>query len=332
MNAQILIDSTVRQVTVLIAQLATSGGIRAPLAQVANQVFVELANELEAQGVSRKVSADMFGMALRAYIRKVRRLTEDQTEGGKTLWQAVFEFVQEQGLVSRVRVHQRFANDGELEVSSIIKDLSDSGLIFSTGRGATTAYRAANEVERNQHFLLADRGGLEEMAWVLVFREGPLAVSELGTHMKRSEAELQELVNDLCRSGRVHRKGEILTAKEFVIPLGAPHGWEASVFDHIQAVVQTICQRLRSLGDDESGCAEVGGSTYSFDVWHGHPLEQEVKELLASQRSRLGDLRSRVEAHNEHAKRPQSWTQVTAYAGQCVLLQIEEEDGDYHAS
>ena len=34
--------------------------VRAPLAHVANQVFLDLANELEAQGVSRKVSADMF--------------------------------------------------------------------------------------------------------------------------------------------------------------------------------------------------------------------------------------------------------------------------------
>lgn len=63
MNVQVLISAVVRQVTVLIAQLATSGGARAPLAQVANQVFLELAAELENQGVGRKVSADMFGMA-----------------------------------------------------------------------------------------------------------------------------------------------------------------------------------------------------------------------------------------------------------------------------
>ena len=82
MNVNVLIDSIVRQVTVLIAQLATSGGVRAPLAHVANQVFLDLANELESQGVSRKVSADMFGMALRAYIRKVRRLSESESYQG----------------------------------------------------------------------------------------------------------------------------------------------------------------------------------------------------------------------------------------------------------
>src|SRR4051812_20001052 len=46
MNLSVLIDSIVRQVTVLIAQLATAGGVRAPVAHIANQVFVQLAREL----------------------------------------------------------------------------------------------------------------------------------------------------------------------------------------------------------------------------------------------------------------------------------------------
>ena len=47
MNVQILIDSIVRQTTVLIAELATSGGMRAPLAGIANQVFLELSQWVE---------------------------------------------------------------------------------------------------------------------------------------------------------------------------------------------------------------------------------------------------------------------------------------------
>jgi hypothetical protein len=99
MTVQVLIDSIVRQVTVLIAQLATSGGIRAPVVHLANQG-------------SRKVSADMFGMALRAYIRKVRRLSEAQTERGRPLWQAVLEFVRTEQLMSREPVLGRFEGDG----------------------------------------------------------------------------------------------------------------------------------------------------------------------------------------------------------------------------
>jgi hypothetical protein len=77
-HIQFLVDDIVRQTTVLIAQLATAAGLRAPLARVADQVFVDLANELESQGVRRKVAADMFGLALRSYQTKLRRIADSQ--------------------------------------------------------------------------------------------------------------------------------------------------------------------------------------------------------------------------------------------------------------
>jgi hypothetical protein len=63
-NLRLVIDGIVRQTTVLIAQLSTTSGLRSPLAHVADQVFLELAREIEAQGVRRPVAADMFGLAL----------------------------------------------------------------------------------------------------------------------------------------------------------------------------------------------------------------------------------------------------------------------------
>ncbi len=50
----------------LIAQLSTSAGIRAPLSRLADQVFLDLAAEIEARGATRKVAVDMFGLTLRS--------------------------------------------------------------------------------------------------------------------------------------------------------------------------------------------------------------------------------------------------------------------------
>ena len=102
MNVPLLIDAVVRQTTVLIAQLATTGGVRAPVAHLANQVFLDLAREFESQGVSRKVSADMFGMALRAYLRKIQRLTESSTEHGRSLWEAASARLRELSLAQAI--------------------------------------------------------------------------------------------------------------------------------------------------------------------------------------------------------------------------------------
>lgn len=66
MNSKLLIDLVIHQTTILIAQLSTAAGLRAPLAHIADQVFLELSREIERQGVSRKVVADMFGLALRS--------------------------------------------------------------------------------------------------------------------------------------------------------------------------------------------------------------------------------------------------------------------------
>lgn len=326
MNVQVLIDSLVRQVTVLIAQLATSGGIRAPVAHLANQVFLELAKELEAQGVSRKVSADMFGMALRAYIRKVRRLSEAQSERGHTLWQAVLEFIRAEQLVGRTRVLQRFELDGELQVTAVLHDLTESGVVFCSGSGQNAAYRAASDEEVGRLWQLSGDAGLEELAWVLVYRNGPLTTQELAELLSRREGEIQEVVQRLIDARRVRRTAEgRLAAEDFVIRLGSAVGWEAAVFDHVQAMVQTICQRLRQTSFDTEVREHVGGSTYSFDVWPGHPLEREVKAQLAEIRERCGALRQRVDAYNGEQGRRNEYQQVITYVGQCVLERDREE-------
>src|SRR5262245_58246045 len=106
-HLRLLIDGIVRQTTVLLAQISTSDGSRSPLSHVADQVFFELAKEIEAQGIKRRVAADMFGMALRAYQKKTRRLTESASARDRTLWQAVLELI-EQGETTRSRIEKRF--------------------------------------------------------------------------------------------------------------------------------------------------------------------------------------------------------------------------------
>ena len=135
MNVQLLIDAIVRQTTILVAELATAGGARAPLAHVANQVFADLAAELDRQGVSRKVSADMFGIALRSYQRKVARLRESSTVRGQSLWEAIHDFLTSRGVATRAEVLTHFSQDAEELVSGVLRDLAESGLIYTSGRG-----------------------------------------------------------------------------------------------------------------------------------------------------------------------------------------------------
>jgi len=330
-NVQLLIDAIVRQVTVLIAQLATAGGLRAPLSHLANQIFVDLARELESQGVSRKVSADMFGMALRAYLRKLRRLTEGSTERGRTLWEAILDYIDESDGVTRDAILQRFARDDEAQVRGILHDLTESGLVFCAGAGPATLYRAVTEQELGRMRAQASGQGLEEMLWVLVYREGPLGLSELVGRMPDRRAELEAALQRLVESGRIQPQGkggeEEYVAHDFSIPLNAPAGWEAAVFDHFQAMVQTICSRLAA-GPSATGREDTaGGSTFSFDIWPGHPLEQEVTGSLSRLRQAHLELGKRVQDYNHDHGLPSEYRQVVVYAGQCVLERGDVANG-----
>lgn len=141
METKLLIDAIVQQTTVLIAQLSIAAGIRAPLSHLADQIFVDLAREIERQGVSRKVVADMFGMALRGYQRRIQRLSESASIRNRTLWEAVYDFVSEQGNVSRERLSERFRYDSADDVGAVLADLVANGLIYCAGRGPTALYR-----------------------------------------------------------------------------------------------------------------------------------------------------------------------------------------------
>lgn len=334
MNVQFLIDQIVRQTTVLIAQLATTGGVRAPLAHVANQVFLDLARELEAQGVSRKVGADMFGMALRAYLRKIQRLNESTTDRGRSLWQAVLDHLGQHPVVTRAEVLRRFSRDEPAVVRGVLHDLTESGLVFCSGSGPGAVYRIATADEIDRMRGRDDDDASDTFVWALVYRLGPLsqrALCELAfPDAARLDASLRRLVN----AGRVwcetRGTGEVYGAREFYVPFSAEAGWEAAVFDHFQALVQTICTRLRA-GDAAEASSSVGGSTYTLDVWPGHPLRDEALGVLPRVRADVGKLRERIEAHNREHGMPAEYERVIVYGGQCVIGRepsLEDEEND----
>jgi hypothetical protein len=145
--AQVLIDAIVRQTTVFIARLSTAAGVRLPLGHVADEVFAGLASELTQLGVSNKVIADMFGMALRSYRQKVQRLSESASSRGATLWNAVEAFLAEREWSTRSEVLEHFKSDDEVSVRGILNDLVESGLALRSGMRDNTRYRAATEDE-----------------------------------------------------------------------------------------------------------------------------------------------------------------------------------------
>ena len=325
-----LIQAIVRQTTVLIAQLATSNGWRAPLAHLADQVFQNLVTELERQGVSRKVGADMFGMGLRSYQRRVQRLTESSIEPGRSLWEAVLDYIRRRAIAPRTDVLRAFAKEDDALLRGVLHDLCDSQLVFQAGQGAQTVYRAISEEELGELRSFRSGEGLDELVWAIVYREGPLTHDELVQRHHLDAAELELILERLVKSARIEHAGEGAGAKyraaNLYVPLGSSVGWEAAIFDHFQAMVKTILCRLRQDRGAPSLVDHVGGSTYTLDVWQGHPFETQAYETLGRLRAALVELRQQVEAHNAEHPTPDEHNQVVLYVGQCVIPQDRGSD------
>jgi hypothetical protein len=235
MNTHLLIDSIVQQTMVFIAQLATAGGVRAPLAHVADQVFLDLTHELTAQGVTKKVIADMFGTALRTYHRRVQETLHSQTDSDRTVWEGVLGFVRSREPVSALEVQQRFLRDDAEVVSGVFNDLVNPGLAYRAGRGDRAVYPAAHEA----YFLASDdeaRAARRWLVWLTVYRRGPISVDQVGEHARLPEAECSRALNELLDEGKVSLSDENgvphFSAARFEVPVGETHGWEAAVLAH----------------------------------------------------------------------------------------------------
>jgi hypothetical protein len=322
MTLNLLILAIVRQTTVLIAQLATAHGSRAPLAQVASQVFLDLVRELERQGVSRKISADMFGLGLRTFQRKVQRLAESASEHGRSLWAAILDFISERGPISRAQVLLRFAVEDEALVRAILHDMVEVGLVTVSGAGTATAYSRTSDDEIAKLCQISDDAGLDELVWALVYCGGPQTLEQLAERYG-DVSRLRTAIERLMQTGRVERSEPdgVFRTRSLTIPFGSPVGWEAAVFDHFQAMVKTITCRLRLTRVAPSLADRIGGSTYSFEVWPGHPHESEAYSTLGKLRAQLSELRTRIERYNASNEIPEKHMQVSFYFGQTLIAQ-----------
>ncbi|HXK20692.1 MAG TPA: hypothetical protein VNG33_22935 [Polyangiaceae bacterium] len=328
MNVRLLIDAVVRQTMVLVAELATSGGLRAPLSHVAGQAFLELARELENQGVGKKVTADMFGMALRTYQRRTQRLSQSRTDRGRSLWEATLEFIEQSGVVRRDDILKRFRHDDEPSLRGVLRDLTDSGLVFSSGAASNLSFRAATKDEVKTLRRGGDSLGLEAFVWSSIYREANISLEELSERTALSSAELGPVVESLIASGKVERsgsgEGERLRSAQLVLGFDDPAGWESSVLDHFTALVQTVIRKL-SLDQRAKRHDEIGGSTYHFELWRGHPFESEVLGELGRFRERMSALRQKLDDYNRAQPPTESKLRVVAYYGQST---VEDDDDD----
>ncbi len=207
-------------------------------------------------------------------------------------------------------------------VRAVLRDLVESSVVFTSGRGDATTYRAAAPDDYPFADAAGERDALLNLIWVALSRFAPCSVEALARAIPLEEDRTRDALEELVRDGRARRLDreppEYDTAG-CVIPLESEAGYEAALFDHFQAMVTAICTKLQ-LGTAHASKEDwVGGSTYGFEVWPGHPHRDEALAFLRSVREKAVTLREKIAAYNLQHDLEGPAERVVFYAGQSVL-------------
>ena len=147
MNSESTIDALLQQTMVLVARLATQDGARLSLAHVTETAFAELNRELQRQGVTTRVIADMLGMAPRTYHRHVEAARQAGPGQRRTVSQEVLELMRLRQPVSGHQIKQHFSHESHDLICSVLRDLVHSRLARRSGWGETALYRVSAQAE-----------------------------------------------------------------------------------------------------------------------------------------------------------------------------------------
>jgi hypothetical protein len=107
--------------------------------------------------------------------RKVQRLVESATERGRSLWDAIYDFVRSKPVVTRREVLERFRGDDEELVRGVLAGLVESNLVFASGPTQATSFRAASDGELGDMVRHHQQRADADLVWALVFRLGPIS-------------------------------------------------------------------------------------------------------------------------------------------------------------
>lgn len=329
MDRALLIDALVRRFADLIADLSLGEPTPVSLAHVPDLLFQSLDARIRgAHDKPQRVAADLFGLPLRTYQHRLNVTAQSATVRGMTVWEAVYRYIREEGPVGRGALELRFRREDQAQLRSILKNMVQSGLVFSAGRGGSTLYQA------NLRVLFEDGADPEldaHLVWVAAYNQPGSTLEELsrGLGIERSVIQLERLRNAvewLVQRGRLigedDAEGTRYRSRDFVLPPPADAApGHAALYDHFTVIVDAICDRLRHQRDGTRPEGPIGGATYRFDLYpDGARGGDAALGLLSRFRAECSALRESIDAARGAGRANR---RVVFYFGQSIEETIE---------
>ena len=331
MNFSRLVERIVPLVAELMATLAAKDPVRMYFANIADKTLLDIVETLRKEGISNEAIASSLGKTISGFYRMVSRLreeveSEEKVDGPRTLMEQVFSWVcdeadrrvEDEGAASTAEIRilytdieQKFKGVRRESLKSVLFFLVQYDMVGVSGRSDRASYWV---VPRR-----TSEAGYHD-AVVTLYREGPMSLSDLSVAVGLPERRCQDFLDTLSDEGLLDEEENPETgepnfrARSYHIPVGAPEGFEAALWDHLQAVLRAISKKVRLAKYGAKAAESVGGSTFSYDLPADHPLTDEISEFLTETRARLEDWMERARPLLDSGQPLEK--KVTIYIGQ----------------
>ena len=234
----------------LFATLKVNDPLRMDFADIAEKTIYDIVEVLRAEGLTNEEIAASLDLSIAGFYRKLKDLRETYASPGTngqerrgTLWERIYGFLlRETGGapgagVRYTAIEREFGFLTPDRLGSILRYLVKFGRLSVSGHGASASYRIVVR-ERAE-------GASYHDAVVMLYRDGPLALAELGVRLEQAEDRCAEWIERLRAAGRLETTtpagGEpAYRAISYHIEPDSAVGYEAALWDHFQAVCRAI--------------------------------------------------------------------------------------------
>lgn len=322
MSEKVLFRALVSQSARLIARVITLTNARPNLAHLHEDFFYELSKHLQTYGVPRRVAADMFGLAMRSYLRRIRKYSNDldYREHQLSLWQIVYETISEKPGIQRQSLLDSFSFSQYDSVCSVLRHLCEVGLVVEN---KTNGHKCYNACRNNLTKISVDE--VAQYIWAMVFMHGETTYPYSSLLREAGPLFGEDLVssalNVLVEDGYIVQVDENGPSYSTVKNnLEQPFGWLVAVTIHIDSIFEAIVTKLSLLHEESQHQIDVRGGTWTFRLHHNHPFKKRIESLFDSYEKQIKELFVLVRTHNDSiaTQHDDEEFQIDFYMGQGV--------------
>lgn len=324
-NFAALMERLVPLFAELFATLASRNPLRMHFADIAGKTILDIVDVLRNDGISQEAIAASLGLTINGFRSRMKTLRERFRDGEittapdepRTLLERVYAYVEDSADHRGIHYADIAGHFGGVKADSlrgVLHFLAKSGLLSVSGAGVSKVYRIVNRPRSGTSYV---------DALVLLFREGPISLTHLSQRLGLSEAACAPYIEQLRAEGQLEETAGVngavrYRATSYHIPVDSAEGYEAAIFDHISAVVQAVCRKVRR-GTHRATMVDLnGGATFTFEVAEGDPVREEIEAFLPTMRAKLEDWRARAaESLTDHPD-AETYRRITIYLGQSV--------------